>query len=93
MDARAFFVSEDTVAVVLFFIDPAGLVEWLTHESCKHRLSAEWNLVGQRNRRERELRLRKKFFGVLVCVQGPLSKRMLCGRFSKGRWFAKFSKL
>jgi len=43
-DARSLFISQNAVAIIFFFIDPAGLVERLAHECCQHGLSAKWNL-------------------------------------------------
>jgi len=44
-NVRALLVGEQPIAVVLFFIHPAGLVERLGHERCEHGLHAEWDLV------------------------------------------------
>jgi hypothetical protein len=38
-----FFVREDAITVVFFFVDPAGLVEWLLDERREHGLNSNWN--------------------------------------------------
>src|SRR5437870_9273593 len=42
---RAFFVGENPVAVVLFFINPAGFMERLVHQCGQHRTHAKWNAI------------------------------------------------
>jgi hypothetical protein len=39
-DSISFLVSENPVAVVLLFVDPAGLVERLADQRGEHRLNA-----------------------------------------------------
>ncbi len=45
MDPRAFLVSQDPIAVVLFLVHPAALVKWLGHKRRKHRANAKWNAI------------------------------------------------
>src|SRR5438270_9406912 len=44
-DAIAFFVGQDSVAVVLLFVNPARCMEGLANERGQHRRDAEWNAI------------------------------------------------
>jgi len=45
-DPAPFLVGENSIAVILFLVDPALPVEGLRHKCGYHRLNAEWDLFG-----------------------------------------------
>jgi hypothetical protein len=45
--ARAFFVGEDAIAVVLLLENPSFSVERLAHKGCQHGLHPNWNCIFQ----------------------------------------------
>jgi hypothetical protein len=48
--ALAFFVCEDAIAIVFFFVDPAWAVERFTHQSRQHGMHAKLNSIAHRRR-------------------------------------------